>query len=123
MAKGNLQKAANGSALDFESQLWAAADKMCWQMDASEYKNVCPGLIFLKYISDAFEAKREQLLFDHSDHKSAWIQHYTHHLSPMGVAGLVMANDSMSTRVSNEGEMNYAFRFIIWENSYASFAA
>ena len=69
MAKGNDQK-TNGSALDFEAQLWAAADKMRGHMDASEYKHVCLGLIFLKYISDAFEEKREQLLFGYADPKS-----------------------------------------------------
>jgi type I restriction enzyme M protein len=72
MAKRNNQKPANGSALDFEAQLWAAADKMRGHMDASEYKHVCLGLIFLKYISDAFEEKREQLLFGFSDPKSEW---------------------------------------------------
>jgi type I restriction enzyme M protein len=72
MAKANNQKTANGSALDFEAQLWAAADKMRGHMDASEYKHVCLGLIFLKYISDAFEEKREQLLFGFSDPKSEW---------------------------------------------------
>ena len=71
MAKGT-SKTADGSALDFEAQLWAAADKMRGHMDASEYKHVCLGLIFLKYISDAFEEKREQLLFGFSDPKSEW---------------------------------------------------
>lgn len=52
MAKGNSQKKTNGSDLDFEVQLWAA-DKIRGHMDASEYKHVCLGLIFLKYISDA----------------------------------------------------------------------
>jgi len=61
----------NGAALGFEAQLWAAADKMRGHMDASEYKHVCLGLIFLKYISDAFEEKR-QLLFGFSDPKSRW---------------------------------------------------
>lgn len=51
MAKGNSQKQTDGSALDFEAQLWAAADKMRGHMDASEYKHVYLGLIFLKYIS------------------------------------------------------------------------
>ena len=72
MARGNSQKKADGSALDFEAQLWAAADKMRGHMAASEYKHVCLGLIFLKYISDAFEEKREQLLFGYSDPKSEW---------------------------------------------------
>src|SRR3954462_4835566 len=73
MAKGNNKKQPNDSGLNFEAQLWAAADKMRGHMDASEYKHVCPGLIFLKYISDAFEEKREQLLFGFSDPKSEWL--------------------------------------------------
>jgi type I restriction enzyme M protein len=72
MAEGNSQKTANGSAYDFEAQLWAAADKIRGHMHASEYKHVCLGLIFLKYISDAFEEKREQLLFGFSNAKSEW---------------------------------------------------
>ncbi len=74
MAKGNSQKKlyAKDSGLNFEAQLWAAADKMRAHMDASGYKHVCLGLIFLKYISDAFEKKREQLLFGISDPKSEW---------------------------------------------------
>ena len=63
MAKVTSQRTADGAALNFEAQLWAAADKMRGHMDASEYKHVCLGLIFLKYISDAFDEKREQLLF------------------------------------------------------------
>src|SRR5215216_6070788 len=67
MAKVNDQKERNGSALGFEAQLWAAADKMRGHMDASEYKHVCLGLIFLKYISHACEEKREQLPFGFSE--------------------------------------------------------
>jgi type I restriction-modification system DNA methylase subunit len=40
MAKSNNQKQSNGSNLDFEAQLWAAADKMRGHMDASEYKTL-----------------------------------------------------------------------------------
>ena len=52
---------ANGTPLGFESKLWAAADALRNNMDAAEYKHVVLGLIFLKYISDAFEAKRTEL--------------------------------------------------------------
>jgi len=38
-----------------EKKLWKAADKLRKNMDAAEYKHVVLGLIFLKYISDAFE--------------------------------------------------------------------
>ena len=47
----------NGANPGFEDKLWAAADKMRGSMDAAEYKHVVLGLIFLKYISDSFEAK------------------------------------------------------------------
>ncbi len=52
----------NGANLGFETQLWAAADKLRGNMEPSDYKHVVLGLIFLKYISDAFEAKRAELL-------------------------------------------------------------
>jgi len=48
------QAKSNGDQLDFEAKLWQAADKMRNNMDAAEYKHVVLGLIFLKYISDAF---------------------------------------------------------------------
>ena len=48
-------KNRNGGPLGFEAKLWAAADKLRGNMDAAEYKHVVLGLIFLKYISDAFE--------------------------------------------------------------------
>jgi len=41
--------------------LWQAADKLRGTIDAAEYKHVVLGLIFLKYISDAFEARRAKL--------------------------------------------------------------
>jgi type I restriction enzyme M protein len=53
--------AASGTQLGFEEKLWAAADKMRSHMDPSEYKHVTLGLIFLKYISDAFDERYEQL--------------------------------------------------------------
>jgi type I restriction enzyme M protein len=52
----------NGANLGFEATLWQAADKLRNNLDAAEYKHVVLGLIFLKYISDAFEERRQQLL-------------------------------------------------------------
>ena len=51
----------NGAHLGFEQKLWKAADKLRSNMDAAEYKHVVLGLIFLKYISDSFEERHEQL--------------------------------------------------------------
>ncbi|WP_346380626.1 class I SAM-dependent DNA methyltransferase [Acidithiobacillus sp.] len=47
--------------LDLHKTLWAAADKLRANMDAAEYKHIVLGLIFLKYISDAFVERREAL--------------------------------------------------------------
>src|SRR5437899_4864388 len=58
----------NGANLGFEEKLWQAADKMRGHMDPGEYKHVALGLIFLKYISDAFEEHRAKLAKDkHAD--------------------------------------------------------
>jgi type I restriction enzyme M protein len=54
----------NGSALGFEAELFKAADKLRGNMEPSDYKHVALGLMFLKYISDSFEAKRKALLMD-----------------------------------------------------------
>ena len=63
MAKFSVKKQnGNGANLGFEAQLWATADKLRGNMEPSDYKHVALGLIFLKYISDAFEAKRAALL-------------------------------------------------------------
>jgi type I restriction enzyme M protein len=59
--KRSEKSGANGGQLGFEEKLWAAADKMRGHMDPSEYKHVTLGLIFLKYISDAFDERYEQL--------------------------------------------------------------
>ncbi len=48
------KKKGNGAKLGFEEKLWQAADKLRGHMDAAEYKHVVLGLVFLKYISDAF---------------------------------------------------------------------
>ena len=45
-----------------EKKLWKTADKLRKNMDAAEYKHIVLGLIFLKYISDAFEELHEQLI-------------------------------------------------------------
>jgi len=51
----------NKTKLSFEDKLWKAADKLRGHLDAAEYKHVVLGLIFLKYISDVFEALYRRL--------------------------------------------------------------
>lgn len=57
MAKKN-----NTADIGFEKEIWKAADLLRGNLDASEYKSVVLGLIFLKYISDRFEAKYNELV-------------------------------------------------------------
>jgi type I restriction enzyme M protein len=58
------RQAQNGDPLGFEDTLWKAADKLRGSMDSSEYKHVVLGLVFLKYVDDAFGERRAQLAAD-----------------------------------------------------------
>ena len=51
----------NTANIGFEKQIWDAACVLRGNLDASEYKQVVLGLIFLKYISDRFDARYQQL--------------------------------------------------------------
>ncbi len=51
----------NNQEEPLEKQLWKAADKLRKNIDAAEYKHIVLGLIFLRYISDAFEGLYSRL--------------------------------------------------------------
>ena len=57
----------NGGNLGFEAELFKTADKLRGNMEPSDYKHVALGLIFLKHISDSFEAKRAELIANYPD--------------------------------------------------------
>ena len=57
--------------IDFEKELWKAADRLRGNIDPSEYKYVVLGLIFLKYVSDSFYQRKEELEKSISDLKGA----------------------------------------------------
>ena len=57
-----MAKKINTAEIGFEKEIWKAADVLRGSMDAGEYKSVVLGLIFLKYISDRFEAKYNELV-------------------------------------------------------------
>ena len=59
-----MAKKENTTSIGFEDAIWRAADKLRGNLNASEYEGVVLGLIFLKYISDKFEAKYAELLAD-----------------------------------------------------------
>ncbi len=58
---------SSGAVTGYESELWKMADALRGSMDAAEYKHVVLGLIFLKYISDAFEETRTRLEAERDD--------------------------------------------------------
>lgn len=55
------RQARTGANVGYEGELWKMADALRGSMDAAEYKHVVLGLIFLKYISDAFEEMHVRL--------------------------------------------------------------
>jgi type I restriction enzyme M protein len=57
----------NTASIGFEQQIWEAADILRGNMDAAEYKHVVLGLIFLKYISDKFEERYQELDAENDD--------------------------------------------------------
>jgi type I restriction enzyme M protein len=61
MAKATKRNNATAASVGYEAELWRMADALRGSMDAAEYKHVVLGLIFLKYISDAFEAQHAKL--------------------------------------------------------------
>jgi len=68
--KKRAKRQKGAPARSLETTLWAAADKLRGHMDAAEYKHVVLGLIFLKYISDAFEEHQNKLREDIANPKS-----------------------------------------------------
>ena len=66
---GEAKTAKDGTSANvgYEAQLWLMADALRGSMDAGEYKHVCLGLLFLKYISDAFEEKNAALLAEKTE--------------------------------------------------------
>ena len=60
-SKATPTKSNSGATVGYEAELWRMADALRGSMDAAEYKHVVLGLLFLKYISDAFDAKHAEL--------------------------------------------------------------
>jgi len=71
MGKKKATEAKQSANLGFEAKLWLAADKLRNNMDAAEYKHTVLGLIFLKYISDAFEELHQQLIAGEGEYAGA----------------------------------------------------
>lgn len=74
MGKERAQKLMDNTDKDlhFEKELWSAADKLRGNIDASDYKYIVLGLIFLKYVSDAYYNTKAKLLTKLSDVKGTY---------------------------------------------------
>ncbi len=85
----NGQRKKNTSDIGFEQQIWAAAGILRGNMDAGEYKHVVLGLIFLKYISDKFEERYQDLkaLHDDVEDKDAYTEVNVFYVPPPLPAG------------------------------------
>ena len=57
----NVESASATTLKELKDTLWKAADKLRGSMDASQYKDIVLGLVFLKYVTDAFDARRAEL--------------------------------------------------------------
>ena len=97
-----MSKANNGANLGFERELWQAADALRSNMDAAEYKHVVLGLIFLKYISDAFEEQYAYLASAVDDPENEY------YLRPD------LPNRSQAIQVLLEDRDEYTARNIFW---------
>jgi type I restriction enzyme M protein len=92
----------NGATLGFEEKLWKSSDKLRNNMDAGEYKHVVLGLVFLKYISDAFEERQEQLLKEKSqggdpEDKDEYLGHNIFWVSRKARWGVLQASAKLPT--------------------------
>ncbi|WP_026910400.1 type I restriction-modification system subunit M [Patulibacter minatonensis] len=65
---------APSTAKELQDTLWKAADKLRGSLDASQYKDVVLGLVFLKYVSDAFQERREAIASELEGEEEAYVQ-------------------------------------------------
>jgi len=94
-----MAKTANGHGganLGFEATLWAAADKMRNNMDVAESKHVVLGLMFLKYISDAFEEQAGMLrrMIEANNRQSQTLAGLRDALLPKPLSGAVRVKET-----------------------------
>lgn len=71
MGKKKTKDSKQTANLGFEAKLWLAADKLRNNMDAAEYKHTVLGLVFLKYISDAFDELHQKLIAGEGEYEGA----------------------------------------------------
>ena len=98
MARGKSKNSSsnNSANIGFEAKLWLAADKLCSNMDAAEYKHVVLRLIFRGIEADLGEEQADTFRRDlHPDLRAdfgnanfAWVQHFIYHLGSRWVSSI-----------------------------------
>ena len=86
--------------LEFENKLWEMADKLRGNIESSEYKHVVLGLLFLKYISDSFEEKYEELVQEGAgfeEDRDAYLAENIFFVPPTARWDLIKKNAKQST--------------------------
>ena len=77
-AKPNAKRKKKAApAKSFEQTLWDTADKLRGTVESSEYKHVVLSLIFLKFVSDRFEARRQEIIDEGHDDHVDMVEFYT----------------------------------------------
>jgi type I restriction enzyme M protein len=71
------KKSAATKQKSFEESLWDSANKLRGSVEPSEYKHVVLSLIFLKFVSDTFEARKQEIIAEHGDQYVDMVDFYT----------------------------------------------
>ena len=71
------KKSATTKQKSFEESLWDSANKLRGSVEPSEYKHVVLSLIFLKFVSDTFEARKQEIIAEHGDQYVDMVDFYT----------------------------------------------
>lgn len=98
---------------ELEKKLWTSADKLRSTLDASQYKHTVLGLIFLKYISDSFDIRRDQLIKQFKNPKEDYF------IAPEDFGGI--DSEEYQTEINNELEERdyYAETNVFWVPQHA----
>jgi len=76
-ANSPARKAKAGKQKSFEETLWDSANKLRGKVESSEYKHVVLGLIFLKFASDKFEKRKQELISEGKEQYTDMVEFYT----------------------------------------------
>jgi type I restriction enzyme M protein len=93
---------------ELEKKLWTSANKLLPSLDASQYKHVMLGLVFLKYVSDAFEIRSDELKAQFTDPK------YDYFLDPVDFGGADSAEYQAEIALELEGRDYYLESNVFW---------